>query len=97
MSNISPSDPTYAETFARIQEMLAQEEEDHGSIAEMSEDSLREWLHAFSIRAAEVLSVTAGKVLAMIADYVQIGRNAINTGKQKFRESYEQSRRIRPI
>jgi len=97
MNGISPADPTYAETFARLGKLLAQEEDEHGKIAEMSNDSLREWLNDFMIRAASALGIAAAKVAAMVADYVQIGRNAMSTAKAEFRKSYDTSRRIKPI
>lgn len=96
MTGISPADPTYAETFARLGNLLAQEEDEHGKIAEMSQESLRVWLNDFMIRAASALGIAAAKVVAMVADYVQIGRNAMTTAKNEFRRSYDTSRRIRP-
>ncbi|WP_314820666.1 hypothetical protein [Arachnia propionica] len=97
MNDISPSDPTYAETFARLSKLIAQEEREHGRIAEMSQASLRDWLNGFMQEAAKVLGIAAAKIAAMVADYVQISRNAFATAKDEFRKSYKASRRIGPL
>ncbi len=95
MNSVGPADPSLAETYARLAQLISQEEEEHGKIAEMSEASLREWLNEFMMRAATALGIAAAKVAAWVADYLQIGRNALSAAKDGFRTSYEASRRIR--
>ena len=98
MNDISPSDPTYAETFARLSKLIAQEEREHGRIAEMSQASLRDWLNGFMQEAAKVLGIAAAKIAAMVADYVQISREPLlQLPKDEFRKSYKASRRIGPL
>ena len=97
MTNISPSDPSYAETYEMLSRLLAQEEKEHGKIVEMSEESLRKWLIDFLNRVSEILAGSAGKIAAMIVDYIQIGRNALATGRRSYFEAYEKARRIKPI
>lgn len=96
MNEASPADPSIAETYARLANLISQEEREHGKIAEMSEQSLREWLNGFMIKAAAALGIAAAKVAAWVADYVQIGRNAMSAAKAEFQKSYDASRRIRP-
>lgn len=97
MNSIGPADPNYAETFARLAQLISLEEDEHGKIAEMSQASLREWLNDFMIRAAATIGIAVAKVAAMVADYVQIGRNAASTARTQFRSNFESSRRIRPL
>jgi len=97
MTNISPSDPSYAETYEMLSRLLAQEEKEHGKIVEMSERSLREWLSDFLNRVSKILAESTAKIAAMIADYVQIGRNALTTVKRSYSEAYKKARRIEPI
>jgi len=97
MTNISPSDSSYAETYEMLSRLLAQEEKEYGKIVEMSDESLREWLSDFIIRVSKFLAESTAKIVAMIADYVQIGRNALTTVKRSYFEAYEKARRIKPI
>lgn len=97
MNDISPSDPTYAEQFARLAQLIQQDEEEHGRITEMAHDSLRSWFNEFVQKAANLLGIAAGTIAAMVTDYYEIGRNAIKTAKNSFRDSYEAARRIKPL
>lgn len=97
MSGVGPGDPTLVETYARLANLIHAEEEEHGKIAEMSQESLREWLNDFLIGAAATLGIAVAKVAAAVMDYVQIGRNVVETAKSEFRNSYTASRRIGPV
>lgn len=97
MTSVSPSDSNYAETYAILSQLLAQEEKEHGRIAEMSDRSFREWVSSFINEISELLAVSAATISAIIVDYIQIGRNAITAAKRRYQEEYRKARRIRPI
>jgi hypothetical protein len=96
MMAVNPGVPSYAESMARIAEILETERVKLADIKKMSEESMRDWLQSFVIRISERLGLALGQVAAMIADLVQIGKNAGSAFSTSFSENYKQHRRILP-
>jgi hypothetical protein len=93
---IEGRDPSYSETLARVAALMDAEKIDHEHISSMSQESAREFLNDAIIRIAQALGLAAAKAAALVADVLQIARNAGKAFVEKYRTNYERARRISP-
>jgi hypothetical protein len=94
--NIEGRDASYEETMARVAEMLEAEKIDRERIASMSQESAREFLNEAIIKISKALGIAMSKTAAMVADVLQMGKNAAKAFSEGIREGYQQARRVRP-
>lgn len=94
--NIEGRDATYEETLARVAALMDAEKIDHQRIADMSQESAREFLNEAIIKISKALGITVAKTAAMVADLVEMARNARKAFSEAYRDSYQKARRIQP-
>lgn len=94
--NIEGRDSSYSETLARVAALLDEERVDHERISSMSQESARDFLNDAIIRIAQALGLATAKVAALVADVLQIARNAGKAFTDQYRTSYRKARRINP-
>lgn len=94
--NIEGRDATYSDTLSRVAALMDAEKIDHQRIASMSEESAREFLNEAIIKISQALGITAAKTAAMVADLVEMARNAGKAFSEAYRDSYQKNRRIKP-
>jgi hypothetical protein len=94
--NIEGKDASYSETLARVAALMDAEKIDHERIARMSQESAREFLNEAVIKISQALGITAAKTAAMVADLVEMARNAGKAFAEAYRDNYDRARRIRP-
>lgn len=86
-----------AEMLARLARLMEEERVNSQRIAQMSEESVREFLNDFLQRAANILGLAVAKVSALMSDLLQIGQNTVDAFSDSFRRNYASSRRIKPF
>jgi len=94
--NVEPGTPGYADMLDRVARMLEDDSVDNAAIASMSHESFREWLNVVVTRVSQTLGIALSSAAALVADTVQIMRNARSSFMVSYRENYERARRIRP-
>lgn len=94
--NIEGRDASYSETLSRVAALLDAEEVDHQRIANMSQESAREFLNEAIVKIAQALGIAAAKTAAMVADLLEMARNAGKAFSDAYRDSYQRARRIKP-
>lgn len=94
--NIEGREASYSETLARVAALMDAEMVDRERIANMSQESAREYLNDVIVRIAQILGIAAAKTAALIADVLQIARNATAAFADAFRANYDKARRIKP-
>ena len=94
--NIEGRDASYSETLARVAALMDAEKIDHERIASMSQESARDFLNEAIIKISQALGITMAKTAALVADLVEIARNAGKAFSEAYRDSYQRARRIKP-
>lgn len=94
--NIEGRDASYSETLARVAALLDAERIDHQQIANMSQESAREFLNEAIIKISQAMGITAAKTAALVADLLEMARNAGKAFSDAYRDSYQRARRIKP-
>jgi hypothetical protein len=94
--NIEGRDASYSETLARVAALMDEERLDRERIANLSAESAREYLNDVVIRIADAMGMAVAQVAALVADVLQIAKNAGHAFADAYRESYVNARRIKP-
>ena len=94
--NIEGRDESYAETLARVAALMDEQKLDRERIAEMSQESAREYLNEAIVKISQALGIAAARVAALVADVLAIAKNAGKAFSTAFREYYQSSRRNKP-
>ena len=93
---IEGRDASYAETLARVAALMDAENIDRARIANMSQESARDYLNDAVIQIAKALGLAVAKTAALVADVMQIVGNAGKAFVDAFNSGYENARRIKP-
>ena len=94
--NIEGKDASYSETLARVAALLDAEKVDHQCIANMSQESAREYLNEAIVKISQALGIAAAKTAALVADLLEMAKNAGKAFTGAYRDSYQRARRIKP-
>ena len=93
---IEGRDASYSETLARVAALLDAEKIDHQRIANMSQESAREFLNEAIIKISQVLGIAVATMRALVDDLLEIARNAGKAFSDAYRERYQRARQINP-
>ena len=94
--NIEGKDASYSETLARVAALMDAERLDRERIANLSTESAREYLHEVVVRISELMGLATAQVAALVADVLQIAKNAGHAFAEAYRDNYAKARRIKP-
>lgn len=94
--NVEGRDSSYSETLARVAALMDAERINQERISNMSQESAREFLNDVVIRIAQALGIAMARVAALIADVLEMARNAGRTFNEQYRTSYRKARQIDP-
>jgi hypothetical protein len=89
-------DASYPETLARVAALMEAEQFDRDRIASLSSESARAFLNEVVIRIADAMGMALAEAAALVADVLEIAKNAGHAFADAYRGNYARARRIRP-